>query len=206
MGLRFAKWRAAFNLTHDETGQILTPSTTAITENSRILAEYALKCQSAGIVPIVEPELVYDGNYTIEECAETTAKILDSLFLELKNFGINLRACLLKVNMVLAGKQLSHQSTPDEVGRATAEVLKNHVPPELTGVVFLSGGQTPEQATANLAAVKQNGPFPWPVTFSFARALQDPLLYAWRGNNANSAAAKEAFLSRLIANQKALAY
>lgn len=204
MGLRFAKWRAAFNLTHDADNQILTPSTTAITENSRILAEYALRCQSAGIVPIVEPELVHDGDYTITECAETTARILDSLFQELKNFGINLRACLLKVNMVLAGKKAEKPSTPEEVGHATAAVLKNHVPAELAGVVFLSGGQTPEQSTANLAAVTQNGPFPWPVTFSFARALQDPLLYAWKGDNTNATTAQNAFHARLVANQKAL--
>ena len=106
--------------------------------------------------------------------------------------------------MVLAGKKYPQQSTPTEVGRATAEVLKAHVPAELAGVVFLSGGQTPEQATENLAAVMQQGLFPWPVTFSFARALQDPALYAWRGDNANAAQAKEAFLARLMANTDVL--
>ncbi len=198
MGLRFAKWRAAFNITP------ATPSDHAILENCRILAEYAKACQSAGLVPIVEPEVVYDGNYSIEQSADTTGKILDQLFNELKNHHVNLRACILKVNMVLAGKQSETQSTAEEVGKSTAEVLKNHVPEELAGVVFLSGGQTPEQATENLAAVLRNGPFPWPVTFSFARALQDPALYAWAGNNENSEKARQAFLGRLIANSEVL--
>ena len=195
MGLRFAKWRAAFNA---------NPSDMAISENCRILAEYAKDCQSAGLVPIVEPEVVYDGYYTVEESIAATSKILDCLFEELKNHHVNLKACLLKVNMVLAGKQYEVQSTPEEVGQFTAEVLKNHVPEELAGVVFLSGGQTPEQATLNLAEVLKNGPFPWPVTFSFARALQDPALYAWNGNNENSEKARQAFLGRLIANSEVL--
>ena len=195
MGLRFAKWRAAFNM---------TPSDFAIEENCRILAEYARACQSAGLVPIVEPELVYDGDYSIDESAKITGKILDCLFEQLQNFGVNLRGCILKVNMVLAGKKFAVQSTPEEVGKATAETLKNHVPKELAGVVFLSGGQTPEQATDNLAAVHQNGPFPWPITFSFARALQDPALYAWAGNNKNNEKARQAFLDRLIANTTVL--
>ena len=204
MGLRFAKWRAAFNLTLDESGDIVTPSADNVIENSRILAEYAKKCQSAGIVPIVEPEVVYDGYYPIEKSAEITGKILDCLFEHLAKFGVDLKACILKVNMVLAGKQFETQSTPEEVGRATALVLKNHVPEDLAGVVFLSGGQTVEQATDNLAEITKNGPFTWPVTFSFARALQDPALFTWQGDNNNSPAAREAFKARLIANTDAL--
>ncbi len=204
MGLRFAKWRAAFNLTTDEQGNILTPTEHAITENCRILAEYAKACQDSGLVPIVEPEVVYDGNYSIEQSATITAKILDQLFSSLEQEQVNLRACILKVNMILAGKQFETQSTPDEVGTKTAEVLKQHVPDTLAGVVFLSGGQTVEQATDNLAAVKNNGPFPWPITFSFARALQDPALYAWAGDNNNAEKARQAFLDRLIANTKVL--
>lgn len=204
MGLRFAKWRAAFNLTISNDGKVLTPTADAITENCRILAEYAYMCQSAGIVPIVEPEVVYDGDYSIEKNIEVTSNILDNLFSELRNHDVNLKACILKVNMVLAGKRFNTPSTTEEVGRATAEVLKNHVPEDLAGVVFLSGGQTPEQATDNLAAVLKNGPFPWPVTFSFARALQDPALHAWNGDNNNNEKARQAFLDRLIANSKAL--
>lgn len=205
MGLRFAKWRAAFEVRLSSlSGNTLTPTDRAIDENCRILAEYALECQSAGLVPIVEPEVVYDGYYGIEKSAEITGKILDVLFQKLRDLNVDLRACILKVNMVIAGKQFEIQSSPKEVGQKTAKVLKEHVPEELAGVVFLSGGQTVEQATENLAEIEKNGPFPWPVTFSFARALQDPALYAWAGDNANADAAREAFKSRLVANTEVL--
>ena len=204
MGLRFAKWRAAFEIRLDDNGNILTPTDTAIDINCQILADYALECQKAGIVPIVEPEVVYDGYYFLDQNAEITSKILDCLFKKLDETGVNLRACILKCNMVLAGKKYEHRSTPEEVGIKTAEVLKNHVPESLAGVVFLSGGQTVEQATDNLAAVTKNGPFPWPVTFSFARALQDPALYAWQGDNNNADEARQAFFARLQANTDAL--
>ncbi len=203
-GLRFAKWRAAFNIELNSEGRIVTPSEFAISENCRILAEYAKTCQSNNIVPIVEPEVVYDGNYGIENSAAVTSQILDCLFEKLAEHQVKLPACILKVNMVLAGKQFETQSTSSEIGEKTAEVLKNHVPNDLAGVVFLSGGQTPEQATENLAAVTKNGPFPWPVTFSFARALQDPALFAWRGDNNNTETARQAFEDRLIKNTEVL--
>ena len=198
MGARFAKWRAAFEVTDH------SPSMMAIQKNCEILADYARDCQAANIVPIVEPELVYDGDYTIEQNIEYTGKILDCLFTELKKKNINLAGCLLKVNMVLAGKRQEKQSTPAEVGRATAQVLREHVPRELAGVVFLSGGQSVTQATENLQEVTNNGPFPWTVTFSYARALQDSALKAWQGNNDNADAARGAFRERLIANADAL--
>ena len=204
MGLKFAKWRAAFNLTLNEDGSVATPTEKAILTNCKILAEYARDCQESKIVPIVEPEVVYDGYYPIEKNAEVTGKILDCLFEELKNFEVNLSGCILKVNMVLAGKQFETQSTSEEVGRFTADTLKSHVPEGLAGVVFLSGGQTVEQATDNLAEVIKNGPFPWTVTFSFARALQDPALYAWHGDINNADEAREAFKQRLIANTEVL--
>ena len=198
MGARFAKWRAAFEVTDH------SPSDMAIRKNAEILAQYALDCQNANIVPIVEPELVYDGDYTIEQNAEYTSKILDALFEELAKKGVSLPGCVLKVNMVLAGKRYHTQSTPAEVGKATADVLKAHVPAELAGVVFLSGGQSVTQATENLQEVTNNGPFPWPVTFSYARALQDPALNAWKGDNANADAARAGFRERLVANCEAL--
>ena len=204
MGLRFAKWRAAFELRINQNSNILTPTDEAITANCQALASYALECQKAGLVPIVEPEVVYDGYYTIDQSAEVTGKILRALFAALNEASVNLRACILKVNMVLAGKRYETQSTPEEVGQHTAEVLKENVPTELAGVVFLSGGQTVEQATDNLAEIIKHGPFPWPVTFSFARALQDPALYAWKGDNANAEAARQAFLERLQKNSKAI--
>ena len=200
MGLRFAKWRAAFEIHLDDQNNYLTPTDTAIETNCRILSQYASKCQKAGLVPIVEPEVVYDGNYSIEQNAETTAKILDCLFTNLEQAQIDLRACILKVNMVLAGKQFITQSSPEEVGHKTAEVLKNHIPNNLAGVVFLSGGQTPEQTTDNFKEIVKNGPYAWPVTFSFARALQAPALNAWAGDNQNAEKVRQAFLDRLIAN------
>lgn len=198
MGARFAKWRAAFEVTDH------SPSQMAIDKNAEILAQYALDCQNAGIVPIVEPELVYDGDYTIEDNIKYTSQILDSLFAAMRAKNVSLPGSVLKVNMVLAGKKQAVQSTPEEVGKATADVLKAHVPAELAGVVFLSGGQSVEQATENLQAVTNNGPFPWPVTFSYARALQDPALNAWQGDNANADAARAGFRARLVANCDAL--
>ena len=208
MGARFAKWRAAFNVELSGVGEeevtIKTPTAFAIEKNCEILAEYAKDCQNAGIVPIVEPEVVHDGYYSVETCAKITSQILDCLFDKLKSFNVNIECCILKVNMVLAGKKYENQSTPEEVGTFTAKVLKEHCPKELAGVVFLSGGQTVTQSTNNLQAITNNGPFPWPVTFSFARALQAPALEAWKGNNNNADDAREAFKSRLIANCKAL--
>ncbi|MBR3204648.1 fructose-bisphosphate aldolase class I [Candidatus Saccharibacteria bacterium] len=198
MGLRFAKWRAAFEITDK------TPTKNAILRNVEILAEYALICQRAKIVPIVEPEVVYDGDYSIEKCAAVTGIIIRELFRELEEKKVQMNAVILKVNMVSAGKQFREQSSPEEVALWTARVLRRFVPKDLAGVVFLSGGQTPEQATRNLQAITNEGPFPWPVSFSFARAVQGPALEAWKGDNYNYPKAKQAFLERLVANTEAL--
>ncbi|MBR1802312.1 fructose-bisphosphate aldolase class I [Candidatus Saccharibacteria bacterium] len=208
MGARFAKWRAAFEVTLDGVGgdnvSVKTPSKFAIEKNCEILAQYAKDCQNAGIVPIVEPEVVHDGYYSVETCAKITGEILDCLFKQLARFSVNLEGCILKTNMVLAGKKYENQSSPEEVGEWTAKVLREHCPKELAGVVFLSGGQGVEQATENLQAVTNNGPFPWAVTFSYARALQGPALDAWKGDNNNADNAREAFAKRLVENCKAL--
>ncbi len=197
-GLRFCKWRAAFDI------DLGKPSDMAILKNCQLLAEYAKICQDNNLVPIVEPEVQYDGNYTLQQNADTTAKILDILFDELAKAGVKLDATILKVNMVLAGKKYPIQSTPEEVGRATADVLKSHVPENIAGVVFLSGGQTVEQATENLQAVINNGPFAFPLTFSFSRALQMPALETWKGDNEKIGVAQDAFKARLVANTEAL--
>ena len=197
-GLRFCKWRAAFEI------DLGKPSKMAMLKNCQLLAEYAKICQDNNLVPIVEPEVVYDGNYTLQQSADVTGRVLDTLFDELAKAGVKLDATILKVNMVLAGKKYPIQSTPEEVGRATAEVLKSHVPENVAGVVFLSGGQTVEQATANLQAIVNNGPYPWPLTFSFSRALQMPALETWKGDNENIPAAQDAFKARLVANIEAL--
>lgn len=208
MGARFAKWRAAFEVTLDGVGSdnitVKTPSRFAIEKNCEILAQYARDCQNAGIVPIVEPEVVYDGYYSVETCAKITGEILDCLFKQLNKFNVNLEGCILKTNMILAGKKFENQSSPAEVGEWTARVLREHCPKELAGIVFLSGGQSVEQSTDNLQAITNNGPFPWPVTFSYARALQGPALDAWKGDNNNADEARNAFAARLIANCKAL--
>ncbi|MCL2444938.1 fructose-bisphosphate aldolase class I [Candidatus Saccharibacteria bacterium] len=198
MGCRFAKWRAAFEIGEG------TPSDAAIAANVQALSRYALDCQEAGIVPIVEPEIVYDGDYTIEQCKEATSRVLFALFSEMELMGVDLEGAVLKCNMVLAGKRHEVQSTPEEVGRATAEVLRAQVPESLAGVVFLSGGQSVTQSTDNLQAVTNEGPFPWLVAFSFARALQDPAVETWVGREENVQAARDAFRERLAANTEAL--
>ena len=203
MGLRFAKWRAAFTV-KVENEKIVLPSEDAVVKNCEILARYAKACQIAGLVPIVEPEVVHDGDYSIEACAEATGRVLDTLFAELHRFDVDLSGCVLKCNMILPGKDYDVKSTTDEIGAKTAAVLKEHVPKDLAGVVFLSGGQSPEEATDNLQAVLKNGPFPWNVTFSFARALQEPALKAWGGEHKNTRRGQSALLDRLVANQKAL--
>lgn len=199
MGLRFAKWRAAFTINIRDS-HLLTPSDRAIDENCTRLAEYATCCQRAGLVPIVEPEVVYDGDYDIATCSEVTAHVLDSLASALIDHNVNLRACIYKINMVQNGKKYREKSTPAEVGGATSTIMNTHIPTGLGGVVFLSGGQTPSEATANLAAIIEKGPYPYPVTFSFARALQDPALHAWAGDNQNTEKARKAFLAQLRAN------
>lgn len=209
MGLRFSKWRAAFEIRLSQDGAILTPTNAAIAENCRILAEYAALSQSAGLVPIVEPEVVYDGAYAIDECSRVTGKVLDELFKALRRRGVNLKACILKCNMVISGKRYEGNSagggfTPSEVGRATSRLLYEYVPAELAGVVFLSGGQGVEQATENLAAIMSRGPYPWPVSFSFSRALQNPALEAWAGDNRNEELAKVALAERLLENCKVI--
>ncbi len=198
MGLRFAKWRAAFEISQT------TPTKNAVYKNTEILATYAKMCQDARIVPIVEPEVVFDGDYPVEHCAGITGIILKELFAELERQEVDPEATILKVNMILAGKKYQTQSTPKEVGDWTAKTLRRFVPKNLAGVVFLSGGQTPEQATENLQEVTNLGPYPWPVTFSFARALQGPALEAWQGDNQNYPEAQKAFLERLEANCTAL--
>ena len=204
MGLRFVKWRAPFRISLDNHGNIITPSDLAVRENCRRLAEFAKDAELIGLVPIVEPEILYDGDHSIEVAAAVTSLVLDNLFEALHAYEVNLRACILKTSMVLAGKDYMEPSTPDEVGRMTAKVLKDHVPEALAGIVFLSGGQTPTETTDNLAAIIKNGPFPWPISFSFARALTDPALEAWSGHYENLGAAREAFLNRLAANAEVL--
>ena len=200
MGIDFAKWRVAFEI-DEEKG---TPSEAAIASNLRVLAQYAKACQNYGIVPIVEPEVVYSGKHTIKQCREITEKILKKLFEELKIFKVDLKGVILKTNMVLAGSENEIQSSSREVARETISVFKKIIPKELAGIVFLSGGQTATQATDNLQEITNLGPFDWGLTYSYARALQLPALQAWAGKPENVQQAQLLFLERVAANSHAL--
>ena len=204
MGLRFAKWRAAFTITTNQSGDILTPTPLAIKENCDLLAAYAHECQLAGLAPILEPEVLWDGDYPIEACYNVTAKILDTLSVSISNYPLDLSGCIYKINMIQAGKSHDPESTPSEVAKFTSTLLNTCVPVGLGGVVFLSGGQSPERATANLAAIIEHGPYPWPVSFAFARAITAPAITTWHGDSAESKKARQAFLDRLIANTSIL--
>ncbi len=204
MGLRFTKWRARFEIRLDNNRHLLSPTEHAIEENCKLLAEYASTSQKNGLVPIVEPEVVYDGDYPLGTAAFVSGKVLDCLFRHLRDLDVDLSACILKTNMVLPGKKYDQPYPASAIAEKTAEILKGHVPKSLAGVAFLSGGQTPTGATNNLAEIIAQGPFPWPVTFSFSRALEDPALKAWAGNDENYSAAEAAFLDRLKANQDAI--
>lgn len=172
-GARFAKWRAVITIGDD------IPTDECIGANTYTLSRYARICQDAGVVPIVEPEVLFDGNHTIQRCEEVMAHTFDILFQTMRAFRVHLPGAILKTSMVLPGKKSGTPSNHDEVAERTVRVLHDHVPHELGGVVFLSGGQTPKDSFVNLNRIAQRGPHPWGVTFSYDRALQDPALKAW---------------------------
>lgn len=179
LGARFAKWRAAF-----PAGDA-APTQTAMHANLHTMARYATLCQSAGIVPIVEPEVLYDGPQDLQKAHEATEAVLKLLMQMLKAYRVDLSGCIVKTSMVLAGKQSGIVSTPQEVAEKTLATLNAAIPKSMGGVVFLSGGQTPEQARDNLQAIGASGKQPWPITFSFSRAVQDPAMKAWAGKVEN---------------------
>ncbi len=199
MGARFTKWRAAFSI--DEQNRL--PSLTAIHANLNQMARYATLAQAAGMVPIVEPEVIFAGKHDIKTSEEVTSLVLRVLFDILKAYRADLSGLILKTSMVLAGKDHTVQSTPEEVAHSTLRVLRERVPKETAGVVFLSGGQTPKQATANLNAISLGGKQHWPITFSFSRAVQEPALKAWGGRSQNITKAQKLFVERLAANSLA---
>jgi len=173
LGAKFAKWRAVITISGE------TPSGTCIEANCHALARYAALCQEAGIVPMVEPEVLMDGEHDIEECYEVTEATLRSLFGALYEQNVMLEGTILKASMVLSGKSCPDQASVDDIAEATIRCLKASVPASLPGIVFLSGGQTDEQATANLNAMNQQGPHPWPLSFSYGRAMQQAALKLW---------------------------
>lgn len=197
LGARFTKWRAVITIGPG------IPSAACIEANAHALARYAALAQEADIVPIVEPEVLIDGDHTIEQCEEASDRTLARVFGELGAQAVLLEGMVLKPSMVLAGKQAARRSSVEEVAEATLRCLKRHVPAAVPGVAFLSGGQTPEEATAHLNAMNRRGPHPWQVSFSYARALQNPVLDIWRGDAKNAARAAEAFSHRARLNHLA---
>jgi fructose-bisphosphate aldolase class I len=157
-------------------------------------------CQEAGLVPIVEPEVLMDGAHGIERCEAVTAQVLEAVFAELDAHRVQFEGMLLKPNMVIAGKKSPHQASAQEVAAATIRCLKRYVPASVPGIVFLSGGQSAEEATENLNAMNAMGTHPWEVSFSYGRALQAPVLAVWQGQESNAAAAQKALLTRCHLN------
>ena len=193
-GNRFTKWRAVVNI-----GESI-PSDYCIEANADALGRYAALSQEGGFVPIVEPEVMMDGDHSIDRCYEVTARMLEALFAELKRARVDLTGTLLKTNMVLSGVDASQRAGVEEVARRTVDVLKETVPDEIPGVVFLSGGQTDEQSTAHLNEMNKIGSHPWELSFSYGRALQAPALEAWRGESSNVETAQKALYHRAKLN------
>lgn len=198
MGAGFAKWRAVITID----GARL-PSAACYSANAQGLARYAALAQEAGIVPVVEPEVLLDGDHSIERCYEVTAETLDALFAALGNQDVMLEGVILKASMVLSGKAAANRAGTQTVAEQTLRCLKEHVPENLGGVVFLSGGQTEEEATAHLDAMNKLGGAPWPLTFSYSRAIQNPVLKLWANSDKDKALA--AYLHRGQANSLAAA-
>ncbi len=194
LGARFAKWRAVIDIGPG------IPTGGCVRANAQALARYAALCQEAGLVPIVEPEVLMDGDHDLERCGAVTAEVLSEVFGELSRHRIFLEGTLLKPNMVIPGKKCPRQAEPEEVARATVRCFLRVVPAAVPGIVFLSGGQTPGQATANLNAMNETGRHPWELSFSYGRALQEPVLEAWKGEPGNVAAARRAYLHRARCN------
>lgn len=194
LGARFAKWRAVIDI-----GPKM-PSYTCIHANAHALARYAALCQANEIVPIVEPEVLMDGDHDIDTCYDVTEWILKETFWELYHAGVALPGMILKPNMVIAGMKSSKQARAADVARRTVECLKACVPAAVPGIAFLSGGQSDEAATAHLDAMNKLGPLPWKLTFSYGRALQAAPLSVWAGKAENVAAAQRAFAHRARMN------
>ena len=197
LGARFAKWRATYSITDT------LPSEYCIWTNAHALARYAALCQEAGIVPIVEPEVLQDGTHSIERSAVVTSRVLAALYTELFDQRIDVEGTLLKPNMVLSGYEASERAGVDEVAAATLHTLSKHVPAVVPGIVFLSGGQSDEDATAHLNAMNAHGPHPWQLSFSYGRALQAPALKAWSGKDENVEAGRQAYYHRAKMNSAA---
>lgn len=196
-GAKFAKWRNVYSISE------FTPSMTAMKAGAEVLARYAASCQAVGIVPIVEPEVLMDGDHSIEHCAEASEMVLHELFRALFVHQVELEHIILKPSMITCGKSTTPFSSPEDIADYTVSVFRNTVPAAVPSINFLSGGQTPEQATANLNAINSTGYQPWTLSFSYGRALQEDCLKAWAGKKANVATAQAALLNRARLNSLA---
>jgi fructose-bisphosphate aldolase class I len=194
LGARFAKWRATYSIERDK------PSEYCVWTNAHALARYAALCEEAGLVPIVEPEVLQDGTHTLEESRKATGRVLQALYTELHDQRVDYRGTLLKPNMVLSGYDAPERAGAQEVAEATLDCFYRHVPAAVPGIVFLSGGQSDEDATAHLNAMNALGPHPWELSFSYGRALQAPALKAWGGKPENVEAAQRAYYHRAKMN------
>ena len=197
LGARFAKWRTTYSITDE------LPSNYCIWTNAHALARYAALCQEAGLVPIVEPEVLQNGTHTIERSYHVTALVLDAVYRELFDQRVDVQGTLLKPNMVLSGYDAKNRAGHDEIADSTLKCLETHVPAAVPGIVFLSGGQSDEDATANLNAMNASGPHPWQLSFSYGRALQAPALKAWGGKDENAEAGQRAYYHRAKMNAAA---
>jgi fructose-bisphosphate aldolase class I len=195
LGALFTKWRAVIAIDGDK-----IPSAYCIHVNAHALGRYAVLSQEAGLVPIVEPEVLMDGSHTLERCYEVTEATLEAVFNELFSQRVVYEGMLLKPNMVVSGKDCSQQAGPEDVAKATIRCFNGVVPAAVPGIVFLSGGQGDEEATANLSAMNALGPHPWELSFSYGRALQAPSLKAWGGQEANVQAGQQALAHRARMN------
>lgn len=194
LGARFAKWRATYFIGDGR------PTDFAVLANGHAMARYAALCQEAGIVPIVEPETLMDGDHDIASCEAATGRALHVLYAQLVDHRIDLAGTLLKVNMVVPGKDAATQDDDGAIAEATLRTLRAHVPDAVPGIVFLSGGMTDEQATSRLNEINRLGDAPWEISFSYGRALQQRPLQVWAGDRANSEAAQEALAHRARMN------
>ncbi len=205
LGAKFAKWRAVIDIGQGNAQLHEMPSYTAVAANAHALARYAALCQDEGIVPIVEPEVLMDGDHDIDRCVEVTTWVLKETFQQLFYNRVALEGMVLKPNMAVPGKKSGKRASVEEVADKTLRVLKECVPAAVPGIAFLSGGQSDEEATAHLDAMNKMGPLPWRVTFSYGRALQHAPQTAWSGKSENTAAAQRAFAHRAMMNSLATA-
>ena len=198
MGAKFAKWRAVI-----EIDAVDLPTGYAIEANAHALARYAALCQELDIVPIVEPEVLMDGSHDIERCEAVTSRVLETVFAQLDAHRVLFEGMLLKPNMIVPGKMCVRQESVQRVAESTTRCLSRYVPAAVPGIIFLSGGQSAEAATGHLNAINAMGPHPWEVSFSYGRALQEPVLALWKGDERNMSAAQKMFLKRCRLNGEA---